>query len=318
MIDKVTKSETSKDSSKSQNAKNALPFDFRMPNRISNTQLNILRSIHDSFADPFSSFLVTKLQTMVNVKVKTVEQIYYSEYVTTVPDPSCLFIFELKGTDIKGLVELNLNLASIIVEILLGGPGNGNKKSNIITQIEQKVLMVIIDHMMLDLQKAWMAINKYDFIVDRFEPNIDFAGITSQNESILQVGFEINIIEKTFPMNICFATYAFDTISAGMSKHRLASVRPVNHNGITSFEILSNHLQDTLVPISVILGKSTITFKELMELNVGDVIKLFTKISDEQLVKVVDEDFFLGRIGVTNNHKSIKITKKIKSNINNI
>ena len=59
----------------------AVLFDFRLPNRISKNQLRIIRSICDNFAESFSSFLVTKLQSAVSINVASIDQIYYSEYV---------------------------------------------------------------------------------------------------------------------------------------------------------------------------------------------------------------------------------------------
>ena len=52
-----------------------IPYDFRLPNRISKTQLRTLRNTHENFAESLSSFLVTKLQTVVNIKVNSIDQI---------------------------------------------------------------------------------------------------------------------------------------------------------------------------------------------------------------------------------------------------
>ncbi len=111
------------------------PYDFRLPNRISKTQLRTIRTIHENFAESFSSFLVTKLKTIVTMSVNTVDQIYYSEYVMSVPDPACLFTFSIKHTDIKGILELNVDLALALVDRLLGGNGTSTKQQKIITPI---------------------------------------------------------------------------------------------------------------------------------------------------------------------------------------
>lgn len=298
--------------------KEPIPYDFRLPNRISKNQLKILRSIHESVCDTFGSFLVSKLQTIVNVKVTSVDQIYYSEYVLAVPNPACLYTFEIKDTDIKGILELNSDFALSLVERLLGGSGNGKKETKVITPIEQKVLEVVVTHMMEDLKKAWETIDDFDFEINSFEADIDFAQITSQSESVLLIGFDVSIGEDSYPMNICFATYAFDTILSKLSVQKLSSIRPAKYDGVTSRELLTLHLQETLVPVVVELGKTRITVKELMELEKGDVIKLQAKLSDEQLIKVIDTPFFFGRLGILNGHKAIKITKKLKSNINNL
>jgi len=289
--------------------KEPIPYDFRLPNRISKNQLKILRSIHETLSDSFGSYLVSKLP---------VDQIYYSEYILAVPNPACLYTFKLKDTDIKGLLELNVNLALNLVERLLGGSGSGKKESKVITAIEQKVLEDVISHLMNDLKDAWQAIDDFEFVIDRFEADIDFAQITSQSESVLLINFDISIGDQSYPMNICFATYAFDTILSKLSVQKLSSIRPANYGGYTSRELLTLHLQEALLPVVVEFGRSKITVKELMELNNGDVIRLQTKITDEQIVKVAGETFFYGRVGILNDHKAVKVTKKLKSNKNNL
>lgn len=291
--------------------KEAVLFDFRLPNRISKNQLRIIRSICDNFAESFTSFLVTKLQTTVSINVATVDQIYYSEYVLSVSNPACLFTFEIKNTDIKGILEINNDLAFLFVDKLLGGSGTGTKQVKVITPIEQKVLRVIVDRVMYDLNKAWQIIDNLEFVVERFEPDIDFAQITSQSESVLLITFEIVIGEQSYLMNICFATFAFDSILAKMTTQKLSSIRATKYFGVTSREVLTNHLTRTSVPIRVEFGTTKISVKELMELEVGDIIKLKNRIDEDVKVKTGDRVLFLGRAGISNNHKAVKVTEKI-------
>jgi flagellar motor switch protein FliM len=290
-----------------------IPFDFRLPNRISKNQLRTIRNINENFAESFSSFLVSKLQSMVAVKVTTVDQIYYSEYILSVPNPACLFTFEIKNTDIKGILEINADLALTIVDRLLGGNGNGTKQSKMITPIEQKVISSVVEKIMLDLKKAWQVVGNFEFGIERFEPDIDFAQITTQSESVLLISFEVIIGEQPYMMNICFATYAFDLILNKLSSQKLSSIRPMKYEGTTSEEIITNHLYQTLIPVTVEFGKGKISRKELMELQKGDIIELETKVNDEHIVKIGNKILFMGRAGNLNKHKAIKVTRKIIS-----
>lgn len=291
--------------------KEAILFDFRLPNRISKNQLRVLRSIFENFAESFSSFLVTKLQSVVNINVTSVDQIYYSEYCLSVSNPACLFPFEIRNTDVKGILELNNDLALSLVDKLLGGNGLGTKQTKIITPIEQKVLRVVVERAMQDLKKSWQTIDNMDFEIERFEPDIDFAQITSQSESVLLISFEILIGEQSFLMNICFATFAFDVILARLSSQKLTSVRVVKHFGQTAREVLSNHISKTSVPIRVELGSSKLSVNELIEMKEGDIIRLETKISDDQIIRTGAQLLFMGRVGTSNNKKAIKVTRKL-------
>ena len=295
----------------SSSEKEAILFDFRLPNRISKNQLRVLRSIFENFAESFSSFLVTKLQTVVNINVTSVDQIYYSEYVLSVSNPACLFTFDVKDTDVKGILELNNDLALSLVDKLLGGNGLGSKQTKIITPIEQKVLKVVVERVMQDLKKAWQTIDNMEFVIEHFEPDIDFAQITSQSESVLLISFEILIGEQSYLMNICYATFAFDNILARLSSQKLTSVRAIKHYGQTARDVVTHHLSKTSVPIRVELGTSMLSVRELLEMQNGDIIRLETKISDDQKVRTGAHLLFLGRVGVSNNKKAIKVTKKL-------
>lgn len=294
--------------------KEVMPFDFRLPNRISKNQLRTIRNIHENFAESLSAFLLSKLQTIVNISVISVDQIYYSEYVLSVSNPACLFTFEIKKTDIKGILEFSPDFALTLVDRLLGGNGSGTKATKNITAIEQKVLTVVVEKIMSDLKKNWLIIDNLDFAIDRFEPDIDFAQITSQSESVLLISFEILIANQPFLMNICFATYAFDTILSKLSSQNLSSIRPVKYDGTTAQEIITTHLNETYLPIVVEFGKTVITVDELLGLEKGDIIKLNARVGDEHEVRVQEKTVFLGRPGVVNKHRAIKITRKVDSN----
>lgn len=296
--------------------KEVIPFDFRLPNRISKNQLRTLKNIHENFSESFASYLVSKLQAIVNINVTSVDQIYYSEYILSVSNPACLFTFGINNTDIKGILELSPDFAFALVDRLLGGSGTSTKSAKIITPIEQQVLNVVVERIMLDLKKGWQAIDTFDFAVERFEPDIDFAQITSQSESVLLITFEISFGDQSFMMNLCFALFAFDSILTKMSSQKLSAIRPGRYQGTTAQEIISSQLYKTILPVSVEFGKTTVSIKELLELDKGDVLKLQTKISDEHKIKIGDKEMFLGRAGTLNNKKAIKVTQRIEQKEN--
>lgn len=291
-----------------------VPFDFRLPNRISKNQLRTLKNIHENFSESFASYLVTKLQTIININVTSVDQIYYSEYILSVSNPACLFLFDIKKTDVKGILEITPELALALVDRLLGGNGSSSKQSKIITPIEQNVIQVVVEKIMYDLKKAWAIVDNYDFVIDRFESDVDFAQITSQNESVLLISFEIIIAEQAYMMNIAFATYAFDSVLAKISGKKMTSIRPGKYNGITAQELIAKNLYKTELPLVVELGTAKISLNDLMELQKGDIIKVDRKITDEYPVKIGSKEVFYGRPGTLNKHKAIKITRRVLKN----
>ncbi|MCX6151034.1 MAG: flagellar motor switch protein FliM [Ignavibacteriales bacterium] len=290
-----------------------VPYDFRLPNRISKNQLRTLRNIHDTFSESISSFLMSKLQSIISINIISVDQIYYSEYVLSVSNPACLYTFDIKSTDIKGVLEISPELALTLVDRFLGGNGRGDVKIKTITPIEQRVLFIFVDKVMQELQKAWLIVGNYEFVVERFESDIDFAQITSQSESILLFSFEIMVGENSFLMNLCFATYAFDTILSKINSQNISTIRPVKYHGTSSKTILVDHIKKTDLTLKVEFGTAPIRMKDLFSLSQGDVIMLDKKVGEELTVTVADKVVFKCQPGVLGGHRAVKITKRVEN-----
>jgi flagellar motor switch protein FliM len=127
---------------------------------------------------------------------------------------------------------------------------------------------------------------------------------------VLLITFEIFIGQNSYLMNIAFATYAFDTILSKLSSQNLSTIRPVKYLGTTAREIVTNQLKETKLNISVELGKTKLTFGQIIDMEVGDIIMLDTKVGEESVIKVEGKEFFYGYPGVSNNSKAIKVTAR--------
>jgi flagellar motor switch protein FliM len=169
---------------------------------------------------------------------------------------------------------------------------------------------------MQDLKKSWQIIDNFEYVVERFEPDIDFAQITSQSESVLLITFEIFIGEQSYLMNLCFATFAFDTVLAKLTSQNFSTIRPVKYQGGTSAKsIIMSHLNKTKLEVTVNFGKAQISFNELMNLKKDDIVIIDKRVGDLAEIKIDKRHLFNGRIGNVNNHKAVKITNKVEKEL---
>ena len=75
---------------------------------------------------------------------------------------------------------------------------------------------------------------------------------------------------------------------------------------------IQTKLQNTNVTVKVLLGRNTITVKDLLELSVGDVIPLKRGINEELEVVIGQSTKFLGKPGILSNRLSLQISQVIK------
>lgn len=288
--------------------KNILTFDFRLPHRLSKNQLRTLQAIHESFAETFSSYLISRLQTTVSINLTSIDQLFYSEFVLSIGSPSCLYVFRIVESDALAVMELNPQLVLSIVSRLLGGTISEEKQARLITQIEQQIIKGIVQRAIAELQKAWKTISPFTFQIERYETEGEFVQVAPASEIVLLVSFEIGIGEQKFMMNICFPTFALEDELAKLNTQSVNSISmPSAKRGMS--EIMARKIQQTSVPVSVLLGTTTLTVRELQQLEVGDVLKTTIPITGEIGVEIGGAIRFFGKPGVSNGRIAVKIER---------
>jgi flagellar motor switch protein FliM len=260
-------------------------YDFRRPNRISKNQVRTLQTIHENFSEVFGYYLVSKLQTVVSFTVTSVDQLFYSEFILSVSNPSCLYIFDMEGTDGSGIMEVSPELALTIVEMLLGGGGDIVPKPRTITPIEQAVIRGVIEHALSDLRNSWRAIADLNFKYSRLEVEADFVQVAPSSEIVVVVSFDVKIgnTNNTFMMNLCFPTFALEEVLSKLNKQQITTnaVKVSPKKIRDNIAVVNQQISTTRLPVIAELGKTSLTVGELLELKPGDVIKLENRINEE-------------------------------------
>src|SRR2546421_8518333 len=122
-------------------SKRAQSYDFRRPDRIAKDQLRAIHVLHENFARSLASSLSAYLRAYVAVNLVSVEQLAFMEFVQTLASPSCLIGLGMKPFDGNTALEISPSLAFPVLEMLLGGSGQGSAGlDREITEIERSIL----------------------------------------------------------------------------------------------------------------------------------------------------------------------------------
>ena len=88
------------------------PYDFKRPERVGKEQMRALQTLHEGFGRNFAAGLSAMLRSMVEVKLTSVDQLTYSEFVFSLENPTCFNL--LKADPLEGNLILDLNPRSSI------------------------------------------------------------------------------------------------------------------------------------------------------------------------------------------------------------
>jgi flagellar motor switch protein FliM len=284
-------------------------YDFKHPDRVSKDQLRTLRTIHDGFARTFSTYLSTILRTMVDINLLSIDQVAYSEYMMALSEPSCIYTLRSKHLQGKAILEMNPQLALLVVDRLLGGTGkSATAELREVTLIEQNIIRKIIDRALEILNEVWFHIVPIGLEFEGFESNPQFVQIAPASEVVVIIFFEILIRDLTYPLNICFPYYVLEPIMQKLTVQGwLAQTQRKAPQDAT--EVIKDRLTYTRIPLVVHLGRKEILLRNLMEMKAGDILSLNTKTEDHLKVIVNDKVKFLSRPGNLGKKKAIQITK---------
>ena len=285
-----------------------ITFDFRLPHRLSKNQLRTLQAVHESFGETFGSYLISRLQTTINVNITSVDQIFYSEYVLSIGNPSCLYLFRIVESDALAVLELSPQLVLSIVSRLLGGSLEAEKDPRLLTQIEQSIIRGIILRALTDLQKAWKTVGSLTFQLERYESEGDFVQIAPMSEIVLLVSLELTFGDQKHLMNICFPTFALDEVLSKLNLQSLKSMSTVKGGAKWSKALLKD-ISTTTVPARGLLGSTTIQLRELLELEPGDIVRTNIPISGEVQLEIGGKPWVFGRPGISDGRVAVKVER---------
>lgn len=288
---------------------NVLTFDFRLPHRLSKNQLRTLQAVHESFGEMFASYLLGRLQTSVTCDILSVDQLFYSEFVLSIGNPSSIYVFRIVESDALALIELNPQLVLTIVERMLGGgSGGGERKARFITRIEQSIFKTIITRALSELQKSWTNVAPLTFVVERYETEGDFAQIAPASEIVLVISMEMIINDEKYLMNVCFPTFALEDVLTKLNMQQFSGISKSGKD-VEWVDILKKKLEQTKVPLTSVLGHSELSLRELLELEAGDIIRTPISIQGEIEVHIGNKTRLWGVPGISNGKNAIKVTQ---------
>lgn len=287
-------------------------YDFNHPDRFSKDQIRTMHNLHDHFARVFSISLSAFLRTIVEVKLVSVDQISYEEFIRSIPNPTYLCIINMDPLEGKALMELSPTLSFPVVDRLMGGRGNVFKKNRELTEIEQTIIEKVLYRAFDCLHEAWANVLPLNLSLEQSETNPQLLmQLYLPSEMVILMTFEVTMQEISGTLSFCIPYPTLEPIAGELSSTSWFSAAKKDLSEEHA-EVIIDRLKRIYIPLVAYVGREEITVKELMELGEGDVIQLNRRVDDDLAVKVGDEYRYYAKAGTYHNHIAIKISKILK------
>lgn len=286
-------------------------YDFARPSKFSKEHLRTLEIIFEHYARLLSTHLPGYLRKNVQVDVMNSEAITYSEFSNALSNPVLLGIVNFSPLEGNIVIELAENVGFTIVDRMLGGEGSPLEKARDFTEIELIILERILNTCTNLLVEPWQSVAEISPRLERIETNNQFAQIISPSEMTAIVTMNIKIGGIEGLMNICIPFACVESVIDKLNTKYWYSTMQVKDDGIYR-EAIESIITRTKVPIRAILGKSVISVNDFMNMQLGDIIRLDTKIDEELQVYVGNINKFTALPGASSDTYAVRITSVIR------
>lgn len=286
-------------------------YDFARPSKFSKDHLRTLEIIFENYGRLLSTNLPAYLRKSVQVEVMNAEANTYSEFSNALSNPVILGVVDFAPMGGSILMELASNLGFAIVDRMLGGGGNPLEKSRDFTEIELIILERVLEVCTGLLVDPWQSVAPIEPQLERIETNSQFAQFISPSEMTAIVTMNIKIGSIEGLMNICIPYTCVETVIDKLNtKYWYSTMREDDDEGYQ--EAIESIISRAKIPMRALLGKSTISVNDFMNIQIGDIVKLDSKVDDELDVYVGNILKFKALPGAISDSYAVRVTSVIR------
>ncbi len=289
------------------------PYNFQTANRFPKEQIRMFNLIFENYANHLSNFLSGTLRTFCEAEVISIEEQTYAEYSNSLPTPVLIAIFNMPPLAGSSLMEISSTVAFEIISRLLGGTfQSAEDTGKKYTEIEISILSRVLQQMLSLMNECWEKVMDTHAILDRIETSAQFAQITASNEPIIIITMNVKIAKVSGIINFCIPHVAIQPIAKLLGTKTWYSDISQNPTDDEQVFMIGARIACTQLSLHAVFNPTVATVRDIVSLQVGDVIRIDHHIDQKITVKVEHITKFKGTIGLAGQRVAIKIAEIFK------
>lgn len=286
-------------------------YDFSRPTKFSKEHLRTLEIIFEHYSRLISTNLPVYLRKNVQVAVASSETVTFNEFTNALSNPVILGIINFSPLSGQIIIDLATNLGYAMLDRMLGGSGVPLEKNREFSEIELTIIQKILVMFTQLLREPWRNVIDINPVLQRLETNPQFAQVIAPNDMIAIVTLNMKIGEIEGFVNVCLPFFTLEDVMDKLNTKYWFSTMQENRD--ENYEdYIESLIRKVDIPIRAVLGKSTISVNDFMNLQVGDCIRLDSKVDDDMNIFVGNIKKFTALPGAEKDSYAVRITSVIR------
>ena len=288
-------------------------YDFSKQRKLVRARMPGLKIVFDRFQRVYRQTLSSLVRKVAVVEHLQTEMMRYSEWIATLPVPSCLSIVRLSPLIGQSIISLEPAYVYTLIDAIFGGGGKvsmSGKKEGDFTSIELKMIQKLVQYFTNDLEKAWSTIYEIQFEFVRTDMNPEYVSIVAPSDVVVVTDFGVSFEDTSTRMQLVVPLFALDPIKQLLSDHTFVEQSQPNPN----WKIwLGQSLKGAKANVNVRLGNAEVTTREILSLKAGDTIQLDQYVANPLYMNIESAPKFSVRMGTSCGQKAVQIEEVLES-----
>lgn len=311
LLQALSNGELDMDEMKENGEKQVKNYDFARPAKFSKEHLRTMEFIFEHYGRLLSTNLPVYLRKNIQVEVMNSEAQTYSEFSNALSNPVILGVVNMSPLNGNIIIELASNLGYAMVDRMLGGAGLPLEKTRDFSEIELLIIERIMTVCTNLLREPWLNVAELNPRLERIETNSQFAQIISPSEMTAIITINLKMGEVEGLMNVCLPYLTLEDIMDKLNTKYWYSAMQ-NQEEASYVDAIETLISKAPVPMKAVLGNSTISVSDFINLQVGDIIRVDRKVEDELDVFVGNILKFKALPGASGDQYAVRVTSIVR------
>ncbi|MGE4556495.1 MAG: flagellar motor switch protein FliM [Desulfovibrionaceae bacterium] len=283
-------------------------FDLANQDRIIRGRMPVLEIVNDRFARLCTNALANLMRKRVDINPISIDMSKFGDFMRSLPVPTSISIFKMDPLRGNAIMVVDSRLVFALVESFFGGAGSQPKvEGRDFTHIEQAIVDRVVKLCLANMEDSWRPVHEVHVEHVRSEVNPQFAAIVPPSDVVIVITFEVEL-ENAIGSLICCLPYAtLEPIRSKLHASFQSERLEVDHVWMNRFK---ERLMETPVELVIRLGRTKITGRHLLQLEVGDILLLDTDEDDLLECEIEGVKKFYGLPGRVKGNKAFQVIKE--------
>lgn len=287
-----------------------ISFDLANQDRIIRGRMPVLEIINDRFSRIASGAMANSMRKKVDVNPVSIDMSKFGDFMRSLPVPTSINIFKMEPLRGNAILVVDTRLVFALVENFFGGYGTQPKiEGRDFTPIEQSVIERVVKVVLSSMEQAWTPVHDVQIELLRSEINPQFAGIVPPSDVVIVVSLEVELENAIGSLLFCLPYSTIEPIRSKLYAAFQSERLEVDHAWLSRFK---ERLLEIPVEMIVPLGHTSITGRQLLNMDVGDILLLDSDTDQTLKVTIQGVEKFFCFPGSVKANRAVQMVKEVE------